>query len=113
MIKALSTLVLYSFAVAFLQNAAIAQSGTGSYGLVWLNINPPECEIALDGQFLDKSVWLLSLAPGFHTLRVQKSGYKTDSSDFEISAGQSMHLDVSLHPALGLGSEEGYNVSEP
>jgi hypothetical protein len=105
-IKALSTFVVSSFTVILLQSAGTAQSETGSYGLLWLKTDPAESEITLDGQFLDKSVWLLSLPPGYHTLRVRKDAHITYSSGFDIIGGQSLHLDILLKPLVESGNED-------
>jgi hypothetical protein len=70
------------------------------YGLLWLQIDPDNVSIALDGEYLDKDVWLISVAPGSHVLRVSKPGYLPRESRFDISPGQNVRLDVSLAPAL-------------
>lgn len=72
-----------------------------AYGLLWLQIDPDGAAISLDGDFLDKDVWLVSLAPGDHVLRVSKPGFRPRESRFGISAGQNVRLDVKLLPDSG------------
>jgi hypothetical protein len=75
-----------------------ASSIRPAYGLLWLQIDPDDVEIALDGQYLDKDVWLVSVAPGSHVLRVSKPGYESQNSHFGISSGQNVRLDLRLSP---------------
>jgi hypothetical protein len=67
-----------------------------AYGLLWLQIDPDKADIALDGLFLDKDVWLVSVAPGSHTLHVRKAGFKPYDTRFGIAAGQNVRVDVRL-----------------
>jgi len=69
-----------------------------AYGLLWLQIDPDNVSIALDGQYLDKDVWLVSVPPGEHVLSVSKAGYASQNSRFGISAGQNVRLDLKLLP---------------
>lgn len=69
-----------------------------AYGLLWLQIDPDDVSIALDGQFLDKDVWLISVPPGDHEVRVSKPGYRAQQSRFGISPGQNVRLDMTLAP---------------
>jgi hypothetical protein len=71
------------------------------YGLLWLQIDPDGVAISLDGDFLDKDVWLVSIPPGNHVLRVSKPGFQSRESHFAISAGQNVRLDVKLLPDTG------------
>jgi hypothetical protein len=48
--------------------------------------------------YLDKDVWLVSLPPGDHVLRVTKPGFRPRESRFGIAAGQNVRLDVKLLP---------------
>jgi hypothetical protein len=72
-----------------------------AYGLLWLQIDPEGVAISLDGDYLDKDVWLVSLAPGEHVLRVSKPGFQPRESRFGIAAGQNVRLDVKLLPDSG------------
>jgi hypothetical protein len=67
-----------------------------AYGLLWLDIDSSGADIALDGLYVDQNVWLISIPPGDHEIRVRKSGFKEYESRFGILAGQNLHLDVHL-----------------
>jgi hypothetical protein len=69
-----------------------------AYGLLWLQIDPDDVSISLDGEYLDKDVWLISVPPGDHEIRVSKPGYRPQHSRFGIAPGQNVRLDVSLAP---------------
>ena len=69
-----------------------------AYGLLWLQIDPDDVSISLDGAYLDKDVWLISVPPGNHEIRVTKAGYRPRHSRFGISAGQNVRLDLTLTP---------------
>lgn len=73
-------------------------SARPAYGLLWLQIEPDDVSISLDGEFLDKDVWLISVPPGDHEIRVSKAGYRPQRSRFAISPGQSVRLDLTLAP---------------
>lgn len=69
-----------------------------AFGLLWLQIEPDDVSITLDGQFLDKDVWLISVPPGDHEIRVSKPGYRAQHSRFGISSGQNVRLNLTLIP---------------
>ena len=73
-----------------------AWSDSGGYGLLWLEIDPANAKIVLDGRFLDVDVWLLSVPPGSHEIMVHKPGFKNFSQDFDIVSSQSLHLRIRL-----------------
>ena len=73
-----------------------AAEGTSGYGLLWLDIDSEKADIALDGAYLDQGVWLISVAPGPHEIRVRKTGFQGYENRFDISPGQNLHLDVHL-----------------
>jgi hypothetical protein len=73
--------------------------GVSSYGLLWLDIDSSNADIALDGMYVDQNVWLISIPPGDHEIRIRKSGFKDFASRFGIAAGQNLHLDVHLESA--------------
>lgn len=77
-----------------------ASPGTdaGRYGLVWLDVEPDKAEVSLDGEYLDMGVWLISVPPGTHELRVGKSGYRGYAERITVPAGGSIHLEVRLIP---------------
>lgn len=72
-----------------------------AYGLLWLQIDPDDVSISLDGEYLDKDVWLISVPPGDHEIRVSKPGYRARHSRFGISPGQNVRLDLTLAPDSG------------
>jgi hypothetical protein len=68
------------------------------YGLIWLDVEPSRAEVSLDGEYLDMGVWLLSVAPGEHELRVRKAGFRSYAERIAVPAGGSVHLEVRLLP---------------
>lgn len=68
------------------------------YGLIWLDVEPGSAEITLDGEYLDTGVWLISVAPGDHDLRVRKAGFRGYANRISVPAGGSVRLDVRLAP---------------
>lgn len=88
--------------------ALLAQAATGgvsgpatvgsAYGLLWLDIDSEQADIALDGLYLDRDVWLISIAPGAHEILVRKAGFKPYRNRFGIDGGQNLHLAVHLEP---------------
>jgi hypothetical protein len=68
------------------------------YGLIWLDVDPGPAEVSLDGDFLDAGVWLISVSPGEHDLRVRKTGFRGYAGHIAVPAGGSVHLDVRLQP---------------
>jgi hypothetical protein len=83
--------------------SAPSPSGPGSartgYGLLWLDVDSDKADIALDGAYLDQDVWLISIPPGAHEIRIRKQGFKAYESRFGIAPGQNLHLDVHLEAA--------------
>lgn len=77
--------------------AAAATRGV-PYGLIWLDVDPGPAEVSLDGDFLDAGVWLISVSPGEHDLRVRKTGFRGYAGRVAVPAGGSVHLDVRLQP---------------
>lgn len=75
-----------------------APSAAAPYGLIWLDVEPGSAEITLDGEYLDTGVWLISVAPGSHELRVRKAGFRGYEERIAVPAGGSVRLDVRLVP---------------
>ncbi|HKP94499.1 MAG TPA: PEGA domain-containing protein [Fibrobacteria bacterium] len=91
----------FACAALLLQSAwsqSPARDGESAYGLLWLDVDSEKAEIALDGLYLDQGVWLISIPPGPHEIRVRKPGFKAYETRFGIASGQSLHLDVHLEP---------------
>jgi hypothetical protein len=68
------------------------------YGLLWLDIDPGGAHIALDGEFLDRGVWLISMRPGLHDISVRKEGFLPWSRRIGIGPGESLRLAIRLEP---------------
>jgi hypothetical protein len=71
------------------------------YGLIWLDVEPAPAEVALDGEYLDQGVWLLSVAPGEHEVRVRKAGFRSHAERIVVPPGGSVHIEVRLLPGDG------------
>lgn len=69
--------------------------------MLWLEIYPEDAKIVLDLHFLDVGIWLLSIPPGSHDLEVQKAGYRVHAQEFDIVAGESLHLTIRLEREPG------------
>jgi PEGA domain len=66
------------------------------YGLLHLEVEPGDAFIALDGESLDRGVWLISLAPGLHYVTVGKAGFLTWTRSIAIGPGESLRISVQL-----------------
>jgi hypothetical protein len=77
---------------------AAGRAGPSAYGLIWLDVEPGPAEVSLDGEFLDAGVWLISVSPGDHDLRIRKAGFRGYAGRVAVPAGGSVHLDVRLQP---------------
>lgn len=75
-----------------------APAAASAFGLIWLDVDPGPAEVALDGDFLDAGVWLISVAPGQHELRIRKTGFRDYAGRVLVPSGGSIHLDVRLQP---------------
>jgi hypothetical protein len=75
-----------------------APRSAAPYGLIWLEVDPGPAEVSLDGDFLDAGVWLISVSPGEHDLRIRKTGFRGYAGHIAVPAGGSVHLDVRLQP---------------
>lgn len=66
------------------------------YGLLWLEVEPTDAHVALDGEFLDRGVWLISMAPGLHEVAVRKEGFLPWGRRIGIGPGESLKIAVQL-----------------
>lgn len=66
------------------------------YGLLWLEVEPGDAQVSLDGAFLDSSVWLISMAPGRHAVSIRKDGFRPIDRSIGIGAGENLRLAVQL-----------------
>lgn len=71
------------------------------YGLLWLDVDPAGAHIALDGEFLDAGVWLISMAPGLHDLAVRKDGFSPWNRRIGIGPGENLRISVRLERDSG------------
>jgi hypothetical protein len=92
--------VLALIAAAFCAGPPVsAPSGSSApYGLIWLEVDQGPAEVSLDGEFLDAGVWLISVSPGDHDVRIRKPGFRAYAGRVSVPAGGSVHLDVRLQP---------------
>jgi len=77
---------------------ARAETKSGAYGLLWLEVDPADAAISLNGRFMDMGVWLISLPPGSHHLSIGKEGFAPHQARFGITPGQSLRLHIRLEP---------------
>lgn len=66
------------------------------YGLLWLEVDPADAHVALDGEFLDRGVWLISMAPGRHEVSVRRDGFRPWARSIGIGPGESLKIAVRL-----------------
>lgn len=78
--------------------ASASPAPASAYGLIWLDVDPGPAEVALDGDFLDAGVWLISVSPGPHEVRIRKTGFREYAGRVSVPPGGSVHLDVRLQP---------------
>jgi hypothetical protein len=65
-------------------------------GLVAISSVPYLAEVFVDGQSMGYTPAKLRLAPGKHTFRCEKAGYKAWTKDIEVTAGSELTLDATL-----------------
>jgi len=78
-----------------------------TYGLLYLDVKPADSQVSLDDRILDKGVWLLSLAPGYHQIRIVNEGYQVYENEIEIQSSLSSHLNIQLVLT------EQYSITDP
>lgn len=66
------------------------------YGLLWLQVEPSDARVALNGEFLDRGVWLISMAPGRHEVSVRREGFRPWVRQIGIGPGESLKIAVHL-----------------
>jgi len=59
---------------------------------------PDGAEISIDGKFVGNTPSSFRLAPGDHTVRIEKSGYKPWEKAFTVLAGGQLTLNATLEP---------------
>lgn len=77
------------------------QGASVRYGLLWLDVHPTGAHIALDGEFLDAGVWLISMAPGLHDIAVRKDGFTPWKRRIGIGPGENLRISVRLERDSG------------
>jgi hypothetical protein len=70
------------------------------YGLLWLEVEPSDAHIVLDGEYLDRGVWLISMAPGLHEVTVRKPGYRPWHRRLGIGPGEKLKIAVRLEAEI-------------
>jgi hypothetical protein len=65
-------------------------------GLVMVRSTPYLSEVFVDGESMGYTPAKVSLPPGKHTFRVEKSGYKAWAKEITITVGSELTLDASL-----------------
>lgn len=74
----------------------------GEPGRLALALSPADASVYLDGRFLGTAGELAKLSsglivdPGEHTLEVVRPGYESDSTEFEVEAGEEVTIEVEL-----------------
>jgi hypothetical protein len=69
-------------------------------GTLKISTVPAGAAVDLDGASVGVTpLTLPDLKPGKHTLKVSKSGFKTDGRDVEVTAGETFALDITLSAA--------------
>jgi hypothetical protein len=76
--------------------APIPKPAPTRYGLLWLDLDPADAQVSLDGVFLDVDVWLISMAPGRHEISIRKQGFLPMDRSVGISAGENVRLALRL-----------------
>jgi hypothetical protein len=65
-------------------------------GLVSISSVPYLAEVFVDGESMGYTPAKLKLAPGKHSFRCEKSGYKPWTKDITVTAGSELTLDATL-----------------
>ena len=76
--------------------AAAAESQAEESGTVSVSSTPYLSEIFVDGASMGYTPAKLKLAPGKHTFRVEKPGYKAWSKEIVVTAGSELRVDATL-----------------
>jgi len=93
-----TALALAAAAFCAASPAASPSGPAAPYGLIWLDVDQGPAEVTLDGEFLDAGVWLISVSPGDHEVRIRKPGFRAYAGRISVPSGGSVHLDVRLQP---------------
>ncbi|MEN8194683.1 MAG: PEGA domain-containing protein [Bacteroidota bacterium] len=69
------------------------------YGKVFVSSNVASAEIIVDGEFTNQfTPDTLILKPGFYTITLSKSGYRSSSNDIEVKKNKAIDLIINLSP---------------
>ncbi len=70
------------------------------YGILDLRVDPPDAQIFVDNEawqgLLGRDELTIHMPPGWHHLEVRKDGYRTFSTDVELTEGNTTKLGVKL-----------------
>ena len=69
-------------------------------GTLKVSSTPSEANVLIDGNYIGTTASIdnYALVAGNHNLKLQKAGYKEESRDFSVVAGQETFLDIQLAP---------------
>ena len=73
-----------------------AKPAEGPMGSVSIRSTPYLAEIYVDGNDMGYAPAKISLAPGKHSIRLEKPGYKNWAKDITMTAGSELNLDATL-----------------
>lgn len=70
-----------------------------AYGELTLTVAPPEAQVFLDGQLLEKPEELREVPPGVHRLRITAEGYEPLEQELTIKSATRLDLTIGLQKA--------------
>ena len=76
--------------------AAPAAAPAGQVQSVAVKSEPDGADIAVDGKYVGSTPSTVTLAPGDHTLKIEKSGFKTWERTIGVSAGGAITVNAAL-----------------
>lgn len=74
---------------------------TPKIAIIQVNCNARGAELAIDGKAVGSAPLTIYLAPGTASLRIRADGYRTETLNLTVSAGEQRPLTVSLKPDAG------------
>ncbi len=100
----------YSQIVSVIENeTSVLSAKMIPLAILTLSSNPPECPVFLDDSLVGKTpLYDLQLRPGFHRIRMKKSGFISLQKDISLSAGKVTLLQFDLIPTASIAV-----ISEP
>ena len=76
---------------------------SSEFGTLSIRVQPPDADVFIDGEpwhasMEDGARLLVQVGEGRHRLEVRKDGYATFSREFDVRAGETTPVNVSLTP---------------